>query len=74
MQRLEFAGQHVAEHLHVRDDVGSRNEAEIELVAIALHSDVQRQAMGRDRHREDKQQFGARRVQCLPAAPERSRP
>src|SRR3954470_4641257 len=40
-QRLEFARQHVAQHLHMRDDVGAGDEAEVELVAVALHRDVE---------------------------------
>src|SRR4051812_6866141 len=31
-QRVVFMGQHVAQFLHMRDDVGAGNEAEIELV------------------------------------------
>src|ERR1700742_3692363 len=62
LQHVELLRQHVAEHLYMRDDVGSRNEAEIELIAIALHGDVERDAMSRDRHREDVQQPRTRRI------------
>ena len=54
------------EHLHMGNDVGAGDEAEIELVAIALHGDVERNAVGRDRHREDVQQLRARRIERLP--------
>src|SRR6185437_6968317 len=62
LQRREFARQHVAQNVHMRNDVGAGDEAKIELVAIALHGDVQGETMGRDRHREDVQQFGARGI------------
>ena len=74
LQRGEFPRQHVAEHLDMGNDVGAGDEAEIQLIAIALHGDVQRQAMGRDRYREDMQQLGARRIQASGAAPARWKP
>ena len=48
------------------NDIGAGDEAEIKLVAVALHGDVEREPMGRDRHREDVQQFGAGGIQRLP--------
>src|SRR4249920_2003104 len=56
----EFPRQHVAENLDMGNDVGAGDEAEVELIAITLHGDVERKPVGRDRHREDVQQFRAR--------------
>ena len=66
LQCIELERQHIAHHLHMRDDVGADDEAEIELVAIALHGDVERLPVRRDRHREDVQQLGAGCVERLP--------
>ena len=57
LQRFKFDREHVAHDLDMGNDVGAGDEAEIELVAVALHGDVERDPVGRDRHREDVQQF-----------------
>src|ERR1700759_422226 len=62
LQRVELRRQHVAQYLYMRDDVGAGDESEVELVAVALHGDVERDPMGRDRGREDMQEFGARGI------------
>ena len=59
---LQIRGEHVAHDLDMGNDVGAGDEAEIELVAVALHGDVERDPVGRDRHREDVQQFRACRA------------
>src|SRR5712671_1871397 len=62
-EHVEFGWQHVAQNLDMGNDVGAGDEAEIELIAIALHGDIEREPMGRDRHREDMQKFGARGIE-----------
>jgi hypothetical protein len=48
LQRFKFAREHVAHHLDMGNDVGAGDETEIELVAVALHGDVERDPVGRD--------------------------
>src|SRR5260370_1147140 len=69
LQCGEFPRQHVAENLDMGNDVGAGDEAEIQLVAVALHGDVERKPMRRDRHRADVQQFRTCRIPRLTRPP-----
>ncbi len=40
-EQFKLLRQHVGQFFHMRNDVCSRDETEIELIAIALHGDVQ---------------------------------
>src|SRR3954453_24015102 len=49
-QGVELGRPHVAQYLHMGNEVGAADEAEVQRVAIALHGDVERQSMRAHRH------------------------